>query len=83
MNDSSQSWEPGTHFIACRQLNSLESVCSEVLWSKPPLGSLAGLRVFSTAQLPFLCGDSQLSLFTVEGRGLVNLVGFRDFLKLL
>ena len=35
MGDSSQSWEPGAHCTACRQLNRLESVLSRCLsWSK-------------------------------------------------
>ena len=63
---------------------------------KPVSGSSAGfcfsqaasLRGFFAdqlsfaAQLPFVWGDSQLLLLTLAGRGLVNLVSFRDFLKL-
>lgn len=43
----------------------------------------AGLASESSSLLDFCGKDSQLFLFTLEGKGLVNVVSFRDFLKLL
>lgn len=72
-------WEAET-WSALHRLNKLESVfpCDSVDlnlqlgWSQRFLGSLACLRGFSA-----------VSLFTLGGRGLVNLANFRYFLKLV
>ena len=54
----------------------------QLVWSQS-LGSLSPLKV--SVQLSFCLWerDSHLLLLTLAGRGLVNLVSFRDFLKLL
>ena len=45
--DSSQSWEPGAHCTACRQLNKLKSVPSKWLnWSKSLSSSSADIYFF-------------------------------------
>jgi hypothetical protein len=53
----------------------------QLVWSQS-LGSLSPLKV--SVQLSFCLWerDSHLLLLTLAGRGLVNLVHFRDFLKL-
>lgn len=62
MGDSSQSWEPGAHCTACRQLSRSKSVLSGFFgWSKPLPGSLflflpgswCGLRVFFADKFTF------------------------------
>jgi hypothetical protein len=84
MGDSSQSWEAGAQCIACRQLNRLETVLFRCLmWIQPLTGSSAGhcllqecyLRVSLSIPYYFICLDI--------GETLMNLVRFRDFLKLL
>lgn len=86
MSGSSQSWEPGAHCAACPQLSRLESFQAPqlVYTSSCSVSSrqLSGLR--SSWQLGFapLRETLQLLLFTLAGRGLANLMSFRDFLKL-
>lgn len=80
MSDSSQNWEPGAHCTACRQLNRLES------GSNPYVGRLSAssrLLVWSqnSWQL-FPVSPCSLVLLTLAGRQLINLVSFRNFLKL-
>ena len=92
MSDSSQTWEPGAPCTAWRQVMKLEGALSGCLsWCKRLVGSshgsassrhlvwyqslpcsLARLRVFFVAQL---------LLLTFPGKGLMNLVSFRVFLK--
>lgn len=81
--DSSQSWAPGALCQACRQLNRLENFLSRCL---------IGLNHFQEAQIVsasfYQLAWSQFRLLLLQaiiilaGRGRVNLVGFRDFLKL-
>lgn len=90
-----RSWKPGVHCTAYGQLNRLESALSKWLWSNLTLpGSspgfcfskhLASLKVFaawlfweSSSKLALAQLREALSFYWL----LVNLVGFRDFLKL-
>lgn len=73
MGDGSLPWEPGADCTAYRQLHRLGSALSRCLgWSKALSGSWAGPESSLLLVLLFLAGWS-----------LVNLVSFRDFLKLL
>ena len=78
---------------AYRQLSRLENVPSRCLsWCKPLPDTWAGICFFQAVDLAseslllsFLPSgrNSQLFMITMTGCGLVNLVSFRDFLKLL
>lgn len=91
MGDSSLYYEPGAHCTPCRQLNRLETVLSRCRGGLNPFQMLSGfrlpgrrfsLRVSFTAWLCFSERDSQLLVFTLTRSDLVNLISFRDFLKL-
>jgi hypothetical protein len=75
VGDRSQNWETG-------ELSRLEGVLSRCLnWLKALPGCSAGF-CFLQAAGPVSESSLQLLSFTLAGRGLVNLVSFRDFLKL-
>ena len=80
-SDSSQSWEPGVHCTACRQLHRLDKILSR--WCLSWSDSLSSSSVaFCFLQAAGLASESlQLLLLTLIQRSL-NLVIFRDFLKL-
>lgn len=72
--------KPGAHWTACRQFIWLVSVLSRYLsWSKTLQAALC-LRIF----LPhlYLYCHLKVTLLQFTLAGLVNLVSFRDFLKL-
>ena len=83
--DSSQSWEPGAHCTArrqLRQLSVLENVFSRLLC----LFQAAGLISASSRQLGWPQSSLQLSVSQRDipllwHGNLVNLVSLRDFLK--
>lgn len=93
MGDSSHTWGPDwAQGTACMDLESVLFGCHS--WSKPLPGSSAGFSIFQAAGLElslqffssqpclaFSSGRGFLFLFTLAGRGLVDLVSFREFLK--
>lgn len=81
-----KSREPGAHFTACRQFSSLESFLSRCLsWSELLPGSSPSESIFYPAGLVsvyrLVCLKMVSALFIAYWGG-VNLVCFRDFLKL-
>lgn len=85
-----ESWEPGAHATACRELHTEESVLSWGLsWSEPfPLVSVSiaeFLLVFVVVCFAFfvqfrlfLLKGSLFLSFTLAGSGVVNQVNFTD-----
>jgi len=74
--------KPGTDCTTCRHFNRLESILSNWFWSKLLPGSSASLSLLYCLT-PSVWGDAQFLLLTLGGRGLVNLLSFRNFLTLL
>ena len=87
-----KTWKPRAHCTVCSQINSLDNVLSmQCICSKPLSDSLAGFCFFQAAGLVLESSlqpsssesDSQhVGFLPLVGRSLVNLVSFRDFLKL-
>lgn len=92
-----KSWKPGAYCTAHRQLNKLScpvqvsqfpqvsSSRSAGFYCLTGLCTLAALLLLSLSQLGLPESESQRCLLFVSGgrSGLMNLVSFRDFLKLL
>lgn len=71
MTDSSQSWEHGAHYTACRQLNRLESALSKRFRCSK---TLPGCRVaFHLLQTTVLVSESSLHFFFLLGQSTLKL----------
>lgn len=54
----------------------------QLVWSQSRRWSLSCLRVYCVAQLPSIWRGLSVLLLALPGRGLVNLVSFRDLMRL-